>query len=84
MGGEALQTRSRSDPYFGVGYPSVRQFVIEKLSQTLTDFDETWQESSFGQAGENDTSAFAFCHQGAELSSAKGEKMGVLAYIGDF
>ena len=44
MGGEAPQTRSRSDPYFGVGYPSVRQFVIEKLSQTLTDFDETWQE----------------------------------------
>ena len=44
IGGGAPQTRSQSDPYFGVGYPSVRQFVIEKLSQTLTDFDETWQE----------------------------------------
>ena len=64
--------------------PSVRQFVGQKLSQTLTDLDETWQEWSFGQAGEIDTSAFPFGHQGAELLSAKGEKMGVLAVFGDF
>jgi len=27
---------------------------------------------------------FVICHQGAELLSAKGEKMGVLAVFGDF
>ena len=84
MGGEAPQTRSRSDPYFGVGYPSVRQFVIEKLSQTLTDFDETWQESSFGLAGEGGVVDFLICHQGAGLLSAKGGKMGVLTVFREF
>ena len=41
-GGEAPQTRSRSDPYFGVGYPSVRRFSGPKLPLTLTDLDESW------------------------------------------
>ena len=36
--------RSRSDPLLAVGYPSVRGFLMRKLSQTLTDLDETWQE----------------------------------------
>ena len=31
-GGEAPPPRSRSDPYFGVGYPSVRRFLTGKLS----------------------------------------------------
>ena len=46
--------------------------------------DETLQESSFGIAGEGGVVGFVICHQGAELLSAKGEKMGILVVFGDF
>ena len=48
------------------------------------DLDETWQKSSFGQSGETDTAGFLIRHQGVELLSVKDEKMGVLAFLGDF
>ena len=40
------------------------------------------QESSFGIAGEGGVVGFVICHQGAELLSAKGEKMGILVVFG--
>ena len=46
--------------------------------------DETWREWSFGQAARNHVVVFGFGHQGAELLSAKGEKMGILAIFGGF
>ena len=46
--------------------------------------DETWREWSFGQAARNHVDDFGFGHQGAELLSAKGEKIGVLAIFGGF
>ena len=45
----------------------------------LTDLDGTWQEETFGQAAQNGFVVFLFGHQGAQLLSAKGGKMGVLA-----
>ena len=50
----------------------------------LTDLDETWQEATFGQAARMYFVGFWFGHQGAELLSGKGEKMGVLPILKDF
>ena len=50
----------------------------------LTDLDKTWQKLLFWQSGETDTAGFSIRLQGAELLSVKDEKMGVLAFFGDF
>ena len=44
LGGRSPPSGSRSDPSIAGGLASVREFSPEKLSQTLTDVDETWQE----------------------------------------
>ena len=83
IGGEAPQTRSRSDPYFGVGYPSVCQFFTEDLPQILTESNETLQKLCLGQAGRLGFGGFEICHRGAELLGSEGEKMAVLAIFGN-
>ena len=42
--------------------------------------DETQREGSFGQATGDGVVFFGFCHQGAKLLGAKGEKMGFFAF----
>ena len=79
QGGRSPPFMVAKRPYIARGLPSVRQFFGEKLSQTLMDWNETWQECSLNQAGRFAMAAFAFCHQGAELFSAEGENFGVLA-----
>ena len=46
--------------------------------------DENWQEGTFGQAARIDFVEIGFGHQGAELLSVKGGKMGVLAVFEGF
>ena len=66
-------------PFCYGGFTSVREKKLRKLPHMLTDLNETWQEHSLGQARQLETSSFATGHQGAELSSVKGENFGELA-----
>ena len=47
-------------------------------------FNETWQKWSLGQAGRIDFVVFGFRHQGGELFSAQGRKMGILGVFEEF
>ena len=48
------------------------------------DLDEILQDWSLGQARRRDVLGFLICHKGAKLLSSEGEKMGFLAFFGDF
>ena len=76
--------RSRSDPSIAGGFASVRRFKPRKLCCLLTDLDEIRREGTFGQAAQNSFVVFWFGHQGAELLSVKGGKIGVLAVFEGF
>ena len=79
QGGRSPPFMVAKRPYIARGLPSVRQFFRVKLSQTLMDWNETWQECSLNQAGRFAMAAFAYRHQGVELFSAEGENFGLLA-----
>ena len=78
------EARSRSNPYLGVGYPSICQFSAIEWPQMLPESDETWKEVCSGIARQRGVVGFVIFHQGAELFSAQGENMAVLAFFGDF
>ena len=57
---------------------------IEQLPLNLVGIRGNFVGIIFGIAGEGGVVGFVICHQGAELLSAEGEIMGVLAIFGDF
>ena len=63
---------------------SVRGFFRGKLPYFLEFWDETCREWTLDIYAGSLCLIFGFGHQGAELLSAKGEKMGVLAIFGGF
>ena len=62
----------------------VRGFFSGKLPYFLEFWDETCREWTLDIYAGNCCVIFGFGHQGAELLTAKGEKMGVLAIFGGF
>ncbi len=60
----------------------VRGFFLRKLPYFLEFWDETCREWTLDIYAGSLCVIFGFGHQGAELLSAKGEKMGVLAFFG--
>ena len=62
----------------------VRGFFRGKLPYFLEFWDETCREWTLDIFAGSVYSFLKFGHQGAELLSAKGEKMGVLAIFGGF
>ena len=62
----------------------VRGFFRWKLPDFLEFQDETWEKWSLGTYAGSEYVFLEFGHQGAELLSAKGEKMGVLAIFEGF
>ena len=66
-GGSGREEGSRSDPNIAGRFASVRQFFAQKLLLMLTEFHETWQDWSLGQARQLELSTFANGNQGAKL-----------------